>query len=138
MLRQRHHAAWLAPVGHASTDLLRDGLHHRLEQRDARREDGRLRDRGVIEALRRACETDLGQLVAEHAVSFFKDGARDRGGLVHVAAHADGLRALPRENKCESGQEVSSVAAASPCVEQFLAIRYSATAVNSRTYVQRE
>ena len=68
-----------------------------------RREHRRLRDCRVVETLGRPLETDLGELVAEHAVGLIEDRACGGGGLVHVAAHADGLRALPGEDECQCG-----------------------------------
>jgi hypothetical protein len=103
MLREGHHATRLAAISDAAADPLRHRLHHGFKKSNARREHSGLRDRRVVETLGRPVETELRQLVPEHAVGLVEDRARGGRGLVHVAAHADGLRALPGEHESQSG-----------------------------------
>src|SRR5205085_3529735 len=50
-LGQREHATRLTTIGGATTKAMRNGLHHRLEQRDARGEDRGLCDGRVVETV---------------------------------------------------------------------------------------
>ena len=60
-----------------------------------------LRVLGQREPVGRALPHDRGQLLAERVVDFAKHLAGGRKGVRERLAHADGLAALPRENKCD-------------------------------------
>src|SRR5260221_6300905 len=85
-------------------------LRQGFEERHARGEDRGLGDAGVVETVGRAVEADLTELVAEDAIGLLEDRARPGRGLVHRAAHADGLRALPGEHPCERSSHAPTLA----------------------------
>ncbi len=111
LIRKGRDAARLVAVAQPLTDR-RAVLGERLEERHARREDRRLRDARVVEAVGRPVEADLAELVAEDPVGFLEDGARSRRGFVHRAAHADGLRALSGEDERERSGHATTLASA--------------------------
>src|SRR5665213_2968268 len=74
-------------------------LGHDAHRREAHRHQGGL---GVLRELKLAFgafEDDPGKLLLQRLIDFLEHVARRLKGGVQVAAHADGLRALPRENE---------------------------------------
>jgi hypothetical protein len=89
-------------VAHGESTRSQLRLEHAVG-RDGNRQDRRLGMLGQLELVLGAVEDDLRQRKAERVVGFFEDGARGGRSVIQRAAHADGLRSLAREKKCEDG-----------------------------------